>query len=208
MHLDLAMRLGLETFDDHEIDRRHLLEQFRQPRLGRAAQLMHQGPSPAGGHQNFGGAGLPVHPGILARYVDIKTVVGVLDHGNTQALAKQMRDDTRQQRRLAGAAPAREAYHFHLILRAARGNRGYVLSCGALYRLTGNVMLASRKMMKIDKAPVPLILPNPQDPRLTERVAGTDQTGAAVEINVPVERPLTLYLNAQEIVTMMTIGDY
>src|SRR5258706_9163370 len=65
-----------------------------------------------------------------------------------------------------------------------------------------------RKMMKIDKAPIPLILPNPQDPRLTERVAGTDQTGAAVEINVPVERPLTLYLNAQEIVTAMTIGDY
>jgi FdhD protein len=41
-------------------------------------------------------------------------------------------------------------------------------------------------MMKIDKAPIPLILPNPQDPRLTERVAGTDQTGTAVENNVPV----------------------
>src|SRR6266478_444162 len=63
-------------------------------------------------------------------------------------------------------------------------------------------------MMKIDKIAVPLIVPNPGDPRLTERVAGTDQTGAAVEIRVPVERPLTLYLNAQEIVTMMTIGDY
>ena len=63
-------------------------------------------------------------------------------------------------------------------------------------------------MMKIDKAPAPLIVPDPDDPRLTERVAGTDQTGAAVEIRVPVERPLTLYLNAQEIVTMMTIGDY
>jgi len=63
-------------------------------------------------------------------------------------------------------------------------------------------------MMKIDKAPVPLIVPNPDDPRLTERVTGTDQTGATVEIKVPVERPLTLYLNAQEIVTMMTIGDY
>src|SRR3954454_2090142 len=63
-------------------------------------------------------------------------------------------------------------------------------------------------MMKIEKAPAPLIVPNPEDPRLTERVAGTDQTGAAVEIRVPVERPLTLYLNAQEIVTMMTIGDY
>ncbi len=62
--------------------------------------------------------------------------------------------------------------------------------------------------MKIDKPPAPLIFPNPADPRLTERVAGTDQNGAPVEINVPVERPLTLYLNAQEIVTMMTIGDY
>ena len=63
-------------------------------------------------------------------------------------------------------------------------------------------------MMKIEKAPIPLIVPNPDDPRLTERVRGTDQTGAEVEIRVPVERPLTLYLNAQEIVTMMTIGDY
>jgi FdhD protein len=63
-------------------------------------------------------------------------------------------------------------------------------------------------MMKIDKAAIPLIVPNPDDPRLTERVRGTDQAGAAVEIRVPVERPLTLYLNAQEIVTMMTIGDY
>jgi FdhD protein len=63
-------------------------------------------------------------------------------------------------------------------------------------------------MMKFEKAPVPLIVPNPDDPRLTERVRGTDHAGAEVEIKVPVERPLTLYLNAQEIVTMMTIGDY
>src|SRR3979409_1512720 len=61
---------------------------------------------------------------------------------------------------------------------------------------------------KTAKAPAPLIVPNPLDPPLTEPVAGTDQSGAGVEINVPVERPLTLYLNAQEIVTMMTIGDY
>ena len=63
-------------------------------------------------------------------------------------------------------------------------------------------------MMKIEKPPVPLIVPDPDDPRLTERVTGIDQTGARAEIKVPVERPLTLYLNAQEIVTMMTIGDY
>jgi len=53
-----------------------------------------------------------------------------------------------------------------------------------------------------------LLLPNPENPRLTEAVTGIDQTGAGVEIRVPVERALTLYLNAQEIVTMMTINDY
>jgi FdhD protein len=53
-----------------------------------------------------------------------------------------------------------------------------------------------------------VIMPDPEDPRLTEKVAGVDHTGAAVEVRVPVERALTLYLNAQEIVTMMTISDY
>ena len=62
--------------------------------------------------------------------------------------------------------------------------------------------------MKIDRTAAPLIVPSPADPRLTERVTGIDQAGARTEIRVPVERPLTLYLNAQEIVTMMTINDY
>src|SRR5579864_154013 len=62
--------------------------------------------------------------------------------------------------------------------------------------------------MKIERTAAPLIVPSPADPRLTERVTGIDQTGARTEIKVPVERPLTLYLNAQEIVTMMTINDY
>jgi FdhD protein len=39
-------------------------------------------------------------------------------------------------------------------------------------------------------------------------VTGIDQTGQPVDTSVTVERALTLYLNAQEIVTMMTIGDY
>ncbi|MGL4325351.1 MAG: formate dehydrogenase accessory sulfurtransferase FdhD [Beijerinckiaceae bacterium] len=53
-----------------------------------------------------------------------------------------------------------------------------------------------------------LIAPNPDDPRLTVAVSGIDQTGAPVTTRVTVERALTLYLNAQEIVTMMTIGDH
>ncbi|MGL4497278.1 MAG: formate dehydrogenase accessory sulfurtransferase FdhD [Beijerinckiaceae bacterium] len=53
-----------------------------------------------------------------------------------------------------------------------------------------------------------LIRPDPADPRLTVAVTGIDQTGAPVDTRVTVERALTLYLNAQEIVTMMTIGDH
>ena len=53
-----------------------------------------------------------------------------------------------------------------------------------------------------------LLRPNPADPRLTERVSGVDQTGAPVTTSVTVERALTIYLNRQEIVTAMTIGDY
>jgi FdhD protein len=53
-----------------------------------------------------------------------------------------------------------------------------------------------------------LLRPDPADPRLTERVAGVDQSGERVETSVTVERALTIYLNAQEIVTAMTIGDY
>ena len=53
-----------------------------------------------------------------------------------------------------------------------------------------------------------LVQPDPDDPRLTRRVAGIDQEGRAVETAVVIERPLTLFLNGQEIVTMMTIGDH
>src|SRR6516164_8246105 len=53
-----------------------------------------------------------------------------------------------------------------------------------------------------------IIRPNPCDPRLTERVSGVDQTGARIETSVTVERALTIFLNAQEIVTAMTINDY
>lgn len=53
-----------------------------------------------------------------------------------------------------------------------------------------------------------IIRPNPVDPRLTERVSGIDQTGARIDTSVTVERALTIFLNSQEIVTAMTIGDY
>ena len=53
-----------------------------------------------------------------------------------------------------------------------------------------------------------LIAPDPAAPRLTRRLAGRDHTGAEQQIAVVEERPLTIFLNRQEIVTAMTIGDY
>ena len=53
-----------------------------------------------------------------------------------------------------------------------------------------------------------IVKPDPGDARLTQRVSGIDQDGQPIETSVVVERPLTLFLNSREVVTMMTIGDY
>jgi FdhD protein len=52
------------------------------------------------------------------------------------------------------------------------------------------------------------VRPRPDDPRLTRQVTGTDHEGRTVETAVVMERPLTLFLNGREVVTMMTIGDH
>ncbi|KPA21549.1 Protein FdhD [Shimia sp. SK013] len=53
-----------------------------------------------------------------------------------------------------------------------------------------------------------IIAPDPGAARLTRVVTGRDQEGRETTISVVEERPLTIYLNSQEIVTAMTIGDY
>ncbi|MEM7319268.1 MAG: formate dehydrogenase accessory sulfurtransferase FdhD, partial [Pseudomonadota bacterium] len=53
-----------------------------------------------------------------------------------------------------------------------------------------------------------IIAPDPGAARLTRQLTGTDQTGRSSTISVVEERPLTIFLNGQEIVTAMTIGDY
>lgn len=63
-------------------------------------------------------------------------------------------------------------------------------------------------MAHIDDISDYLIAPDPQSARLTRAVTGTDQNGQPMDLRVVEERPLTIYLNAQEIVTAMTIGDY
>ena len=50
--------------------------------------------------------------------------------------------------------------------------------------------------------------PNPDGIGLTRTVEGLDHNGNKVVSRVIEEKPLTIYLNSQEIVTAMTIGDY
>ena len=53
-----------------------------------------------------------------------------------------------------------------------------------------------------------LIGPNLEDKTLVSSVMGKDHLGQINEINVIEEIPLSIYLNSQEIVTAMTIGDH
>ena len=53
-----------------------------------------------------------------------------------------------------------------------------------------------------------LIAPNATGNGVTRQILGTDHEGNTQTIRVIEERPLTIYLNSQEIVTAMTIGDY
>jgi len=53
-----------------------------------------------------------------------------------------------------------------------------------------------------------VIAPNPEAEGLARPLTGYDASGAVVDLRVIEERPLTIYLNSQEIVTAMTIGDH
>jgi len=62
--------------------------------------------------------------------------------------------------------------------------------------------------MSDDDAQKMIIAPDPDAPGLSQPVTGVDETGAPVTLPVVTEKPLTLFLNRQEIVTSMTIGDW
>jgi len=57
--------------------------------------------------------------------------------------------------------------------------------------------------MKFDK-----ILPNPRQTSLYRNLEAIDQRGRKITASIIHERPLTLFLNSQEIVTLMTIGEH
>ena len=52
-----------------------------------------------------------------------------------------------------------------------------------------------------------ILAPSPNDPRLTKKLEGVDHNGNRLTTSVVIEKPLTVFLNGQEIVTLMTIGD-
>ena len=52
------------------------------------------------------------------------------------------------------------------------------------------------------------VKPEPENPRLTREMRGLDQDGREMQIRVIEERPMTIFLNGQEIVTVMTIRDH
>jgi FdhD protein len=64
------------------------------------------------------------------------------------------------------------------------------------------------QLARLDSNPSLVIAPDPGAERLTRAVVGVDHDGQEIETRVVEERPLTIFLNSQEIVTAMTIGDY
>ena len=63
------------------------------------------------------------------------------------------------------------------------------------------------KPQPLNAPPAPL-MPDPEAQGLTAMVKGMDETGQAVTVPVVVEKPMTIFLNRQEIVTSMTLGDW
>lgn len=53
-----------------------------------------------------------------------------------------------------------------------------------------------------------LVAPNPKDKKLTEEITGFDESFKRIKTKVIIEKDLTIYLNNQEIVTLMTVGDH
>jgi len=63
-------------------------------------------------------------------------------------------------------------------------------------------------MEKNEKNTGMILWPNLADRSLVSTISGHDQQGKVSDFNVIEERPLSIFLNSQEIVTAMTIGDY
>src|SRR5487761_1773872 len=111
--LELGKVVGLEALDQNEIDRRHLAQQYVEFRLRRAAMLVHERPALRRSDHDLGRAFLTMAPRILAGLIDVEVVMSVLHGRDAEAAADQCRQQPRQQRRLAAAAPTGEPKNPH-----------------------------------------------------------------------------------------------
>ena len=110
---ELGHRFLLETFDQHEVTGRQVADQFVERRLRFIAPFVHERPAVAAGEQHLGGPGFAMAVGILARLVDVETVVGVLDDRHLEATRRQLWDELFQQGRLAGTGITGDTENFH-----------------------------------------------------------------------------------------------
>ena len=97
-NLKLGIAGSFEAFDHDQIDRRKLLQQFVERRLGRATQLMHQRIAVRGRDQHLGRAGRAVGVGILAGLVEIKRMVRVLERRDREPARHDAREHLGEQR--------------------------------------------------------------------------------------------------------------
>src|SRR5512146_2114893 len=103
---ELWVIAALVALDEHEIDRAHAAQHLVHPRLGCAAQLMHQRPAPIARHHHFTRTGLAVPPGILARLIDVEIVMRVLERRDADAALHERRHQARDQSGFAASAPS------------------------------------------------------------------------------------------------------
>ena len=62
--------------------------------------------------------------------------------------------------------------------------------------------------MKKDFSTTKVLKPKKNNIKITKEIIVTDENKKKIKLHSVVERPLTLFLNDQEIVTMMTVCDY
>ena len=110
---NLRVIMMLETLHDHQIDRSHSLQQFVERGLGCAAQLVHQRPTLSRGDHHLPRTRLPMEPGVLARLIDVKGMMGMLYRGYGDSARNELRYQRRHQGRLSASAPPREAKDPH-----------------------------------------------------------------------------------------------
>lgn len=112
-YLHLGYGFPLESFHQYEIARRDAVDQLLQGLLLLPAQFVNVSPTLTGRNQHLATPCAAVTVGVLARHVNVKFVMGMLDQRHVQAARGQQWNNAFDQNRLAAAGPAGETKDFH-----------------------------------------------------------------------------------------------